>query len=49
MKSGDKLLIMEAMKMENNILANIGGKITDIKIKQGDSVLEGDTLLEIGS
>ncbi len=48
-KSGDKLLIMEAMKMENNILANIGGKITDIKIKAGDSVLEGDILLEIGS
>ena len=48
-KSGDKLLIMEAMKMENNISADKEGKITAVKVKQGDSVLEGDVLVEIGS
>ena len=48
-KSGDKLLIMEAMKMENNITADKEGKITAVKVKQGDSVLEGDVLVEIGS
>lgn len=48
-KSGDRLLIMEAMKMENNITSDKEGKITAVKIKTGDSVLEGDVLVEIGS
>ncbi len=48
-KAGDKLIVMEAMKMENNINADRGGKITNIKVNVGDSVLEGDTLIEIGS
>ncbi len=48
-KSGDLLLVMEAMKMENNINADRAGKITAIKVSQGDSVLEGDILVEIGS
>ena len=48
-KVGDTLLVMEAMKMENNIKADKSGKIADIKVKVGDSVLEGDLLVEIGS
>ncbi|MCZ7601933.1 MAG: biotin/lipoyl-containing protein [Melioribacteraceae bacterium] len=48
-KSGDRLLIMEAMKMENNISSDKEGKITAVKVKTGDSVLEGDVLVEIGS
>ena len=48
-KSGDKLLIMEAMKMENNITADKEGKVTSVKVKEGDAVLEGDILVEIGS
>lgn len=47
--SGDKLLVMEAMKMENNINADKSGTITAIKVNVGDSVLEGDVLIEIGS
>ncbi len=47
-KMGDKLLIMEAMKMENNINSDREGTITDVKIKAGDAVLEGDLLVEIG-
>ena len=47
-KVGDTLLIMEAMKMENNIKADRAGKISTIKINNGDSVLEGDVLVEIG-
>ena len=47
-KIGDTILIMEAMKMENNIKAEKEGKILDIKVNNGDSVLEGDTLVEIG-
>jgi biotin carboxyl carrier protein len=48
-KVGDTLLIMEAMKMENNIKADREGKIESIKVNTGDSVLEGDVLIEIGS
>jgi glutaconyl-CoA/methylmalonyl-CoA decarboxylase subunit gamma len=47
-KIGDRLLILEAMKMENNINSDKQGKIVSIKIKPGDSVLEGDELIEIG-
>ncbi|MCF6268130.1 MAG: biotin/lipoyl-binding protein [Melioribacteraceae bacterium] len=47
-KVGDTLLIMEAMKMENNIKSDKAGKVTAIKINNGDSVLEGDVLIEIG-
>lgn len=48
-KSGDHLLVMEAMKMENNITADVEGKVTAVKVNPGDSVMEGDVLVEIGS
>lgn len=44
---GQTLLIMEAMKMENNILAEKDGVVKSIKVKEGDSVLQGDLLIEI--
>jgi biotin carboxyl carrier protein len=40
-------MILEAMKMENNILANANGKITGILVNKGDSVLEGAELVTI--
>ena len=46
-KKGDTLLIMEAMKMENNILSEQDGIIKNIKIKEGDAVLQNDILIEI--
>jgi len=45
---GQTLLRMEAMKMENNIQSTRQGIVTSIKVKAGDSVLEGDVLVEIG-
>ena len=45
---GDKLLMYEAMKMENNLLAEADGTITAINCRQGDNVLQGDTLIVIG-
>ncbi|MDQ7817630.1 MAG: biotin/lipoyl-containing protein [Melioribacteraceae bacterium] len=48
-KIGDKLITLEAMKMENSVNADKEGKILSIKVRQGDSVLEGDLLIEIGS
>lgn len=47
-KKGQKILVLEAMKMENVIEASADGKVTDIKINVGDSVLEGATLVTLG-
>ncbi|WP_298646546.1 biotin/lipoyl-containing protein [uncultured Proteiniphilum sp.] len=46
-KKGQTLMILEAMKMENNILANGNGKVTEILVQKGDSVLEGADLVVI--
>lgn len=46
-KKGDNMLIMEAMKMENNVLAEKEGVVKSIKIKEGDAVLQGDVLIEM--
>jgi glutaconyl-CoA/methylmalonyl-CoA decarboxylase subunit gamma len=47
-KIGQKLLMLEAMKMENNIEADQEGKIVSISKKKGDNVMEGDVLIIIG-
>lgn len=47
-KVGQRLLILEAMKMENNIDSDKEGKVIEVKVRKGDSVLEGDVLLTIG-
>lgn len=47
-KIGDRLLTLEAMKMENNINSDKEGVISAIKVNARDSVLEGDILIEIG-
>ena len=46
-KKGDNLLIMEAMKMENNVLAEKDGVVKTIKVKEGQAVLQGDVLIEM--
>lgn len=46
--AGDIVLVLEAMKMQNNIEAETSGKVTSILVKQGDSVMEGSVLLTIG-
>jgi len=46
-QKGDKIMIMEAMKMENNVLAEKEGTVKSIKVSEGDSVLQNDVLVEI--
>ena len=46
-KKGQTIIILEAMKMENNINADKDGKITAINVNKGDSVLEGTDLVII--
>ena len=47
-KVGQRLLVLEAMKMENNIDSDKEGNVVEVKVHKGDSVLEGDTLVIIG-
>ena len=44
---GDTVVILEAMKMQNNIEAESAGTIASINVNKGDAVLEGDTLVTI--
>jgi acetyl-CoA/propionyl-CoA carboxylase biotin carboxyl carrier protein len=46
-EEGDVLLVLEAMKMENDIVAEAGGTVTDVAIGEGDSVDMGDPLVVI--
>lgn len=47
-KKGECLIVLEAMKMENDILAVQDGTITQILVDKGDTVQEGQTLIIIG-
>ena len=47
-KQGDCVLILEAMKMQNNIESEYEGTVTSITVKQGETVMEGAVLLTIG-
>lgn len=44
-KSGTVLIILEAMKMENDIMASTDGTVTSVKVKVGDTVNTGDVLV----
>ncbi len=45
--SGDTVLVLEAMKMENNISADASGKVTSVNVAVGDSVAGGDIVVTI--
>ena len=44
-RRGQKLLVLEAMKMENEVQAEWDGKVKSILVQQGESVLEGAKLI----
>ena len=45
---GDVVIVLEAMKMQNNIEAEYAGTITSILVNQGETVMEGAVMLTIG-
>lgn len=45
--TGDTVVVLEAMKMQNNIDAETSGTIASINVNKGDAVMEGDTLVTI--
>lgn len=47
-KAGDGLVILEAMKMENEITAPVDGVIKEVKVQKGQTVNNGDVLVVIG-
>jgi len=46
-KKGEKLLILEAMKMKNNIVSSIAGVIEGIQVKQGEAVSKDQVLIKL--
>jgi len=47
-EAGDSVLMLEAMKMENEIKAPIAGTVAELFVVEGDSVNTGDDLFRIG-
>ncbi len=46
--AGDTVMVMEAMKMENNIQAETAGTVKALKVSVGDTVMQDDVLIELG-
>ncbi|MDP3689212.1 MAG: biotin/lipoyl-containing protein, partial [Sulfurimicrobium sp.] len=46
-KAGDPVLVIEAMKMENEVQAPISGTVVAVFVAKGDSVTPDEALIEI--
>ncbi|OAA31050.1 hypothetical protein AT15_08735 [Kosmotoga arenicorallina S304] len=42
---GDKVIVMEAMKMENSVLSDRDGVIKEVRVKKGDNINAGDIMI----
>jgi biotin carboxyl carrier protein len=45
---GDVVVVLEAMKMQNNIESEYAGTVTSVTVNPGDSVMEGSVMMTIG-
>ena len=48
LKKGQRIAVLEAMKMENDILAPCDGTLVSLSVRSGDSVLEGAEIAVVG-
>jgi biotin carboxyl carrier protein len=46
-EAGGTLLVLESMKMEIPVLCETGGMVTEVKVRPGDVVQEGDVLVVV--
>ena len=46
-EAGDPIVVLEAMKMENNVCAEKSGTIAEVRVAEGDSVGGGDVVAVI--
>lgn len=46
-KEGESIIILEAMKMQNEIYSHVSGIVTSIAVKKNDSVMKDDVLIDI--
>lgn len=47
-KAGDVVVVIEAMKMENSIVATKNGKVLEVRVGKGSQVATGDVIVVIG-
>ena len=47
MANGDDLLLLESMKIETRIRAQVSGKVSEVKVKAGDTVKTRDLMVRI--
>lgn len=47
-EEGQKVVILESMKMEIHIISEVSGTVKEIKTNEGEFVNEGDVLIELG-
>lgn len=46
---GDVVVVVESMKMENEVVCDVDGAVTVVHVAEDDSVSEGDRLVEVSS
>ena len=46
-KEGEAIIILEAMKMQNEIASHVTGVIKSVSVKKNDSVMKDDVMIEI--
>ncbi|MCP4313698.1 MAG: biotin/lipoyl-binding protein [Bacteroidetes bacterium] len=46
-KEGEPIIILEAMKMQNEILCHVSGIVKSVEVKKGDSVMKDDVMIDI--
>ena len=46
---GDVVVVVESMKMENEVVCDVDGTVTAVHVKEDESVSEGDRLVEVSS
>jgi biotin carboxyl carrier protein len=46
-KSGDPVCILEAMKMQNEVMSPYSGTVKEVAVTEGQNVMEGDLLVTV--